>query len=532
MFKASVIKKDNPYLLTFIASLAFSYLAISTDNLLNHDGIYFMDAAKTYLRDGIAALFKVFPWPFFSWLVANVHQISWFPHIEQTAHFINALLIATTCILFIRIYAEITNNEGSLWVAAVLVLTLVGVNKYRADVMKDFGYWCFYLAGFYSLLRYYKRPSWAVAIGWQIFTGLAVLFRIEGLVVVAMGPLVLFFKNVPLKERVIQTARLYSIYIIGLIGLLIAMVFVDTSRIDVQLGRLSTIVYHLNIDSWIKIFNSAVRKVGEIYWYEGSHDKHYHVLAIIYASSLFIYVLIKIVECLSFPYFLVFLYGSFKKHYTINNYNKIILYFVALWFLFFIVYQFNGKVISSRYTTSLVLLLLLLTGQVVERLIPAISNSRHRKKIVSVVFIYLFINTIDSVISTQGDSKTHVLQSGYWIQENVDRAVPVYSNYYKTLYYTDRGLSLDVTEFGELLARIENGVLDLNVLMEFGELVARIESNTLGQDAYMIFKIDQEESEAYAQELERLAADGKIEYMIEFSNDDHDRSVIYKLISK
>jgi len=512
MRKVLVSKQINPYILTFIVSLVFSYLAISTDNLLNHDGIYFMNAAKTYLRDGFAAMLKVFPWPFFSWLVANLHQVSWFPHIEQTAHFINALFIAITCILFIRIYAEITNNEGSLWVAAILVLTFVGLNKYRADLMKDFGYWCFYLAGFYCLLSYYKRPNWVAAIGWQLFMGLAFLFRIEGLVIIALGPLAVFIGSVSFKERIVQVIRLYSIYIVGLVISVIVMLFVGAENLDIQLGRLLTVQSYLNIDRWVTTYDFAIRKLGEFYTYEGAHHKHDHVLAIIYASSLVVYVLIKIIECISFPYFAVFLLGAFKKLFCINDYNKIILYFILFLFLFFIGYKSSGevKVVSSRYTTSLGFLLLLLIGQIVERLLPTVSSSRHRKKIVAVIFVFLFLSTTDSVISTQGDSKTHVLQSGYWVKHNAERSVPVYSNYYKALYYTNRERSF-------------------RHVMGFWELVAKIENGAVGPEAYIIVKINHEENEEYSKKLDRLIETGKIEYQTEFANDENDRSVIYRL---
>ncbi len=511
MLNIATLRKYNPYILTFLVSLIFSYLAVITDNLLNHDGIYFMNAANAYLQDGFAAMLNAFPWPFFSWLVANLHQIFWFPHIEQTGHFINAIFTAITCILFVRIYAEITNNEGSLWVAAILVLTLVGLNKYRADLMKDFGYWCFYLAGFYCLLRYYKKPNWMAAIGWQLFMGLAFLFRIEGLVIIVLGPLAVFIGSVSYKERIVQVVRLYSVYIVGLVVLLTVMLFVDVSSIDVQLGRLSLIASYFSFDPWINAYGVAIKNLGGFYTYEWAHHKHEHVLAIVYASSLLVYIFIKIAECVGFPYFVIFLYGVFKKHISINNYTKITLYFILFLFLFYVGYKSSGeiKVVSSRYTTPLVFLLLLLIGQIVERILPAVSSSRYRKKIVAVVFLFLFLNTTDSVISTQGDSKTHVLQAGYWVEENTDHSVPVYSNYYKSIYYAGRGQEL---EFEKLIAKIENGALGLN--------------------AYVIVKIDQEEDEEYTKILDGLSSDKKIEYLKNFTNDEGDRSVIYRLVGQ
>lgn len=510
MLKIPKIKEYNPYILTFFVSLFFSYLAVSTDNLINHDAVVFMDAAKAYIRGGVGASFNMYSWPFYSWLVAVVHKLLWFPHIEQSAHFINALFYAVTCILFIRIYAEITNHEGSLWIAVVLVLTFTGINSYRADIMRDIPYWCFYLAGFFCLLRYFRRPAWQTAIGWQLFMGLAFLARVEGLAIIVLGPLAMFLKHAPIKQRIIQTGALYGLYAVGLIIAAVALLISDVSSLDIPLGKLGKISHYLNI---YELFDNAVRGLGELYRYEGLHiDKNYWVLAVVYMSGLLAYVSVRIVGCLSFPYFVVLCFGAFKKRIVLNEYNRIILYFIAFLFLFFCVYMIRGPVLTSRYTTSLVFMLLLLLGQIVERLLPAISSSRHRRQIVATIFIYLFITTADSLISTQGDSKNHVLQAGYWVKENVDRSIPVYSNYYKALYYTDRGRS-----------RLDS--------MSFKRLLKRVRSNTLGNDVYIIVTVEQDETETYGKELDGLVSAGRMEHMAEFANDDNDRSVIYRLAS-
>jgi hypothetical protein len=512
MLKNLVSERYTPYITTFILSLAFSCLAISTDNLLNHDAVLFMNSAKVYLREGMAALFEVFHWPFYSWCVAVAHQALWFSHIEQTAHFINALFIGATCILFIRIYEEITEGEGSLWAAAILVLTLVGINKYRADVMKDFGYWCFYLAGFYSLLRYYKRPSLAAATGWQIFTILAFLFRIEGIVIIIFGPLAMFLKKIPIKERLVQAASLYAVYAVGLIAAIAVVLLTDVVDFGVRASRLSSLWSYIDIGSLVDSYSAAAMKLGEIYWYEGAHSKHHDVLIVVYAFTLLAYVSVRIVGCLGFPYFVVLGFGVFKKRIVLSEYNRIILYFAAFLFLFFVVYMIKGPVLSSRYTTSLVFMLLLLLGQVVERFIPNINSSKHKRKIWAVIILFLFLRTADSIISIQGDSKDYILDAGYWVKDNTAHTVPVYSNYYKALYYTDRDRSL------------RNRI-------EFEEMVSAIRSGSIVPSALLVIHVHQENSESYQPRIDELVAAGKIGHKTEFANRDGDKLIIYEVKS-
>jgi hypothetical protein len=458
----------------------------------------------------MAALFEVFRWPFYPWCVAVAHQALWFTHIEQTAHFINALFIGATCLLFIRIYVEITEGEGSPWVAAILVLTLVGINKYRADVMKDFAYWCFYLAGFYSLLRYYKRPNWAAAAGWQLFTILAFLFRIEGIVIIVLGPLAMLLKKVSLKERIVQASALYLVYAVGLIAAVVVVLLTDIVDFGVHASRLPSLLAYMDIGSLIDSYNAAVSKLGEIYWYEGAHSKHYGVLVVVYAFTLLAYVSVRIVGCLSFPYFVVLGFGVFKKHIVLNEYNRIILYFTAFLFLFFVIYMIKGPVLSSRYTTSLVFMLLLLLGQVVERFIPAINGSKHKRKIWVVVIMFLFLRTADSVISIQGDSKDYILDAGYWVKDNTVQTLPVYSNYYKALYYTDRDRSL------------QNN-------LEFDKIIDAVQSGSVSPGAILVMHVHQENRDSYQPRIDELVTASKIGHKTEFANSDGDRLVIYEV---
>jgi hypothetical protein len=505
-------EKSAPYIITVFVSLFLSYLAVTTDNLINHDGVYFMDAAKAFIRDGISVSFEVYNWPFYSWFVAVIHQLLWFDHFEQTAHLVNAIFIAATCTMFMRVYYEVTDHQGSLVVAAVLILTLVGINKYRADIMRDFAYWFFFLAGFYSLLSYYKKPKILTAIGWQVLIGFAFLARIEGLAIILLGPLVLLMKNVSLGQRIMQVVALYGLYIVGALVVVIYLLFVDAAPIGFSPGKLLHLGAYININSLFEAFNQDVLKLGTIFKYEGSKDRFYAFLGMLYTFTLMMYVLSKVVGCFSFPYFGLLCYGSLKRYVTLSEHNKIIIYFSSFLFLFFCVYIIKGPVITPRYTTSLVFMLLLLLGQVVERLLPRISNRKNSRLIFAVVILYLLLRTVDSVISTQGDSMTYILNAGHWVKENVDSSAAVYSNYYKAAYYTDRAASEDSS-------------------MEFTELMRAVENGSIGTKSYLNIKIEEDKAEMYMQEIGRLLAAKKIERVIEFSNDDNDRAVIYNVVS-
>jgi hypothetical protein len=304
---------------------------------------------------------------------------------------------------------------------------------------------------------------------------------------------------------------LYGIYIVGLFFAAIVLLFVDFQETGFNLGRLPSLLGYLDISGLMDSYHSAVGTIGEIFFYEGERlSKYYGLLATIYAVALLTYVSLKVVSCISFPFFTVFLYGVFKKYLVVSDSNKIVIYFILFLFLFFYVYMIKGPVLTPRYTTPLVFMLLLLLGQIVERLMPRLMSSRHSKKLAAAVFIYLFISTVDSVISTQGSSKTYVLDAGYWVEEHTLHTVPVYSNYYKTLYYTDREISLQQR-------------------YELEEMVDAVRSDQISSGSILMFHIESEDSGAYMPRISELDAQSKIESLQKFKNSDQDMIVIYRV---
>ncbi len=506
--------KLNPYVITCCTSLLLSWLAISTDNLINHDGVAFMDAAKAYIRHGASASFIVYDWPFYSWLVGVVHQLLWFQHVEQSAHFINSFMYAAICVLFVRIYAEVTLNRGSLWIAVIVILAFTGINKYRADIMRDFLYWLSYLAAFFSFLLYYKRHNWGYAVLWQLLLGIAFLARVEAVVIALFGPLALLFRDAPFRVRVVDVARMYSVYIIGAVLLILLFFTMDPSVQSAKFSRLPVLLNYINLDVLLDSYNKGIGKLAEIFWYEGAKLEKYRVgLGVVFLFTLFGYVLTKIITSISIPFFMVLIYGVFTKRIPWNEYNRVIVFFSSFLFVFFLVYMVRGPVLTPRYTASLAFLLLLLLSQVLEFLIPRVKAYRHGKKIIFLSSLYLFVSTVDSVITTQGSSKDYILEAGYWVKDNLDKSLPVYSNYYKAIYYTDRGYSFKNS-------------------MEMDDLIRAVRADKFSQDTCVIFHVKQKETDQYQGAINILAEEKKITYLKEFTNKKGSKLVIFQVAKR
>ena len=167
------------YAATFLASLALSFVAYLQSDIINNDGILYIDVARAYVAGGIGDAFAAFNWPLYGILIGVTHQLTQLDY-ETSAHLLNALLMALACVAFVVTYREIDRDGTRMGIAAVLILTLPILNDYRDFVIRDFGYWAFLLLSVSLFIRSTQKDSLTYAVLWQLTAMLAIAFRIEG----------------------------------------------------------------------------------------------------------------------------------------------------------------------------------------------------------------------------------------------------------------------------------------------------------------------------------------------------------------
>ena len=167
----------TPTRTTFLASLLLSLIAW-LEGTINRDGILYVKAAHIFLEDGFTAARAVFNWPFLSISMAVVAKISGLRP-EHAGYLLNAIFMAGACSLMV---ACVERRQASVaWMSSLVVLTLPGVNEYRNELLREYGCWFFVMLAFWLSLRWSERPRWLSAVGIQIALGTAALFRPEAL---------------------------------------------------------------------------------------------------------------------------------------------------------------------------------------------------------------------------------------------------------------------------------------------------------------------------------------------------------------
>jgi hypothetical protein len=505
------LKQNQKYSYTaaFAGSVVFSVIAIICEPYLNHDGIFYIDAAKAFLEDGFVNSFKAYPWPFYSYLIAVFHLTTGIG-LEVSAFLLNSLMIGLTCVVFVKIYDEITLKQGNLWVACILILTANIINKYRDDVMRDFGYWCFTLIGVYCLIRYFKTPKWNTAFGWQISIAAAFLFRIEAIAFLVFGPLVVFLKSKK-RKALKEFFLLQAFSIIAITSTFLGFFFYKFESFNLGTTRLMDIIIFIDFNSVKTKFNQAVSNIGNIFFYDGLNlDKYFLTLGIVLLAAMVVYCIIKIIVCLSIPYAGIFIYGALKRWAPVSTDNKLILFFIGLQVFVLSTYLINNYLIVPRYTAVLVFMLLLITGQMIEYGFKNFTMNRYKKISIAILSGLILLQTGDALITFSGYSKSHIVKAGVWVKENLDKSTPIISTDLKAIYYGDRRY-----------------VVGSEIKKE--EMLSDIESKQFPSDSRLIIHGKEEEWDTVVKKINSYINSGDIKIEKDFRNNKGDWVLILKI---
>ena len=196
-----------------IFSGLLSLYRTSTRDLINGDGILYIDVARAFLDKGIGAAIDVYHWPFYGILIGLVHKLTGLSF-ENSASFLNTLLLMLACAVFVRIYEEISGKEARIWVAALLILVLPVLNDYRDFVIRGHGFWAFMLIALYCFIQYSRSPDLKSALKWQLSLLIAILFRVEGIAFLVLAPFCFLFMAEERRRIIVHLFRLNGLFIL------------------------------------------------------------------------------------------------------------------------------------------------------------------------------------------------------------------------------------------------------------------------------------------------------------------------------
>ena len=144
---------------TAIASLIFSMYAVYFDDIINKDGILYLQTAELFLSGNMDAAFASYNWPFYSIIIAFFQKLTSIP-LELSALILNSVFFVILTDALILISSLIFSVPRQLKISALLILCFMPILDYRDYIIRDPGYWAFVMFsaipfhGFHEFITY------------------------------------------------------------------------------------------------------------------------------------------------------------------------------------------------------------------------------------------------------------------------------------------------------------------------------------------------------------------------------------------
>lgn len=412
-----------------VISGLISLYKVITKDLINNDGILYIDVAKAFLEQGIAGAVEVYAWPFYGILIGLVHRITGLGF-ENSADALNILLLMITCVAFVRVYEEICVKEARIWVAAMLILAFPLLNDYRDLVIRGYGFWAFMLVALYGFIRYSRLYDLLGALIWQLSIAIAILFRLEGLAFLVFAPICLLFFPESRRRIVKHVFRLNGLLVLLVVAAAIVFLVLEGVHTLASLKMPGQLDYMSPLQ-----LTGALNAEADLMYARNQFMTSIGDARLILMSGVLTLVFVKVLSNIGLPFLAVWGYGVSRKWLKLTRESYIVGYFAVIGFCTLIPVTGMHFFLSSRYTVLTVLLVSLISFQYVDYLFSDIARRNLHKwsMVAGVIVVALFL---DGVISG-GASKRNIKEASAWVLSEIDGEERIACNESRLKFYTE-----------------------------------------------------------------------------------------------
>ena len=420
-----------------LASLALSAWCVFIGNVLNNDGVLYLRAAELLTRGEWHAAVAIYKWPFYSALVALVHQLTGLSF-EHAGYTLSAALTALTVVMFISLVREVGGNGKVVVFAAAVILLHHSLNTYRPYVLRDPGYLAFYLTSLLMFIKDLKQPKWSRTLAWVGAMAAAMLFRIEGVVFLVALP---FYR---LWQQATRPSARFALITLFMGGAFIALSALAWWRA----GTLAIPDSSGLVDAWAAVLQSLWQQVTalaatKINLIAGAFSDGYS-RDFAYAAFAAAVVLILVREILAS---LTPLYAVLTGHavyrrliFPVPGVTPLWYWLIAVHLVILTTIVFVYGFLTGRFPLALSLTLMLAVPFSVASLYDAWrrreTDRRKASWLFPLVCVLALLSTLGVLVSPT--SKGHIRQAGLWLRDHTSPSATVLSNDPVLLYYTGR----------------------------------------------------------------------------------------------
>lgn len=438
----SDLRYPHILLLGFFVSLILSGVTISSDEIINSDGMIYLNSARLYMEGKWADAYTAWQWPLYPLLIAATATI-FSIGLETAAYTLNTMFWAIVTIVFIMLVKEMGGNKRQIVTALVIILILPNINAYREYIIRDAGYIAFFLLSLFFIIRQSKTGAWVDSLLWGISILIAGLFRTEGFIFAIFLPLYVLLKNnLPLREKILSITHLNSAIILLTIGSVIAFVLsAELRHLYQQYLNFETLEVAKKVNfilSYADVISAIRDKIEVNVLPKGAAGYSW----VIYFISVLIIFLLEVLKSAGVILGFIIVYALYKKTFNPRSRSSAMLIWqVAIIGQLFILFVFvSGQMfLSGRYLLVFVILMALaapfgLLG-IYDNWKSRIAGLSFAKYAFPILGLCLTYNAIDSVTSF-GYSKLYIKEAGLWLKNNSADNTKLFSTEVGAVYYS------------------------------------------------------------------------------------------------
>ena len=424
--------------LALSVSLLLSLWANVVDDVINDDAIRYLTAAAAMLQGDWSLALQTYKWLFYSATIALTSTLSGLS-LLNSAYLLNAFFNAWLVIAFLALVRLLGGDRTTLWFALLVILAFPAVNAMRADLIRGPAFIALLLSACYAFILYVrdgqKHHNIIAIVGFM----LATFFRIEGLVYLLMTQAYLLGPGRDQRQR--GLARLIALTALLLLVLVVSASwwFAPTQELLGSSGLFTQPAQFFSA-SWGQIghaFEYRLQVIEEHILVR--HSSSYSALLVLFWSALSI-VFLEVVHALHYLYFVLWLVAwrggeLFPEARLYPIWRFLVLISLPILFGFVMLRWF----LSTRYVTSIALLLLLATPFLLASWLRKFGESRIRKALFWFVIVLIVVSGIKSLDMT--NHKHYLREAATWMNNNLPADASVYINDHILAYYFDRDIS-------------------------------------------------------------------------------------------
>ena len=417
------------WLVVFTSILLAGWMQYIQHGWINPDTVLYFEQARLIALGDWTGAIKVFNWPLYGACIATVHKITSLG-IHQSAQVLNMLFFGMATASFLII---IQSAGGGTRVMLAGVLLLFGGQYIVGDVlemlMRDEGFWAFYLTSLVFFIRYMQHTKMQDALLWQACIIIAMLFRIEAICFLIGLPLCfILMRELSWKSRLQHILNTYSVALLVLVTMIAAIVLNDQLTID-NFGRLQEVFTpHL-----FQIFTQKLLTQAQV-MSDQVLGKYLEEFAVAGLLLTFLYVIVAKIISATGIFSVVFACLTLKNggdniepksYLVIKTVAVIALISMAL----IIVKVF---VLSGRYVAGLSWILMVLGAFYFAALLA--RKERKLAFVTSLVVVALCLGFVKNILPKR-QGYNYMLDAAAWLKQQNNSQAPVFYNETRMRYY-------------------------------------------------------------------------------------------------